>query len=116
MRARCHRTASRALSLLALGGLTAASSRLSPAWATVFAVALGLLHGGLNGAAIAAAEREASGLVGIAGTVFVVVALAAASAVSLRAAWARVAVRVAGGWIAAVGLLMLGWAFRAAAA
>jgi hypothetical protein len=27
-----------------------------------------------------------------------------------------VAVRVAGGWIAAVGLLMLGWAFRAAAA
>lgn len=105
-----------ALSLLALGGLTAASSRLSPAWATVFAVALGLLHGGLNGAAIAAAEREASGLVGIAGTVFVVAALAAASAVSLRAAWARVAVRVAGGWIAAVGLLMLGWAFRAAAA
>lgn len=104
-----------AVSLLALGGLTAASARLSPAWATALAVALGLLHGGMNGTAIAAAEREASGLVGIAGTVFVVVALAAASAVSLRAAWTRVAVRVAGGWIAAVGLLMLGWAFRAAA-
>ena len=35
-----------ALSLLALGGLTAASARLSPAWATVLAVVLGLMHGG----------------------------------------------------------------------
>lgn len=105
-----------AVSLLALGGLTAAGVRLSPAWASVLAVVLGLLHGGSNGAAIAAAGREASALVGIAGTVFVVVALAAAIVVSLRAAWARIAVRVAGGWIAAVGLLLLGWAFRAAAA
>jgi urease accessory protein len=32
--------------------------------------------------------------------------------VSLRAAWARVAVRVAGSWIAAIGFLMLGWALR----
>ncbi|MDZ7589366.1 MAG: HupE/UreJ family protein [Rubrivivax sp.] len=105
-----------AVSLLALGGLTAASARLTPAWATVLAVALGLLHGGLNGAAIAAAEREPSGLLGIAGTVFVVAALAAAGSLSLRAAWTRVAVRVAGGWIAAIGLLMLGWAVRAVAA
>lgn len=104
-----------AVSLLALGGLTAASARLTPGWASVLAAALGLLHGALNGAAIAAVEREASGLVGIAGTVFVVVALAAALAASLRAAWTRAAVRVAGGWIAAVGLLMLGWALRAAA-
>ena len=70
----------------------------------------------MNGAAIAAAERQASGLVGIAGSVFVVVAFGAALAVSQRAAWTHVAVRVAGGWIAAVGLLMLGWAFRGAAA
>jgi hydrogenase/urease accessory protein HupE len=105
-----------AVSLLVLGGLTAASARLSPGWATVLAAALGLLHGGLNGASIAAAEREASALAGIAGAVFVVVALAAAIAVSLHAAWARVAVRVAGGWIAAIGLLMLGWVLRAAAA
>ena len=105
-----------ALSLLALGGLTAASARLSPAWATALAVVLGLMHGAMNGAAIAAAERHASGLVGIAGSVFVVVALGAAFAVSQRSAWTHVAVRVAGGWIAAVGLLMLGWAFRGAAA
>jgi hypothetical protein len=32
--------------------------------------------------------------------------------VSLVAAWARIAVRVAGSWIAAIGLLMLGWNLR----
>jgi len=44
--------------------------------------------------------------------VFVLVALAAAFVVRLRADWARIAVRVAGSWIAASGLLMLGWAVR----
>ena len=47
-------------------------------------------------------------------TLFVVVALAAALVVALRAPWARIAVRVAGSWIAAIGLLLLGWSFRAA--
>jgi len=47
--------------------------------------------------------------------VFVLVALASAFVVSLRAAWARMAVRVAGSWVAAIGLLMLGWSLRGAA-
>jgi len=45
--------------------------------------------------------------------VFALIALAAAFVVRLRAHWARIAVRVAGSWIAASGLLMLGWALRA---
>jgi hypothetical protein len=49
---------------------------------------------------------------GIATGVFVTVALVTAYVVSLRVAWARVAVRVAGSWIAAIGLLMLGWALQ----
>jgi hypothetical protein len=44
--------------------------------------------------------------------VFVLVALVAALVVSLRAQWARVTVRVAGSWIKAIGLLMLGWTYR----
>jgi hypothetical protein len=32
--------------------------------------------------------------------------------VSLRTAWARIAVRVGGSWIAATGLLMIGWTLR----
>ena len=100
------------LSLLALGVLTATSAKLRPALVVILAIALGLMHGWLNGAAIAAAGREANGLFGIAATIFVVVALAAALVVSLRNPWTRIAVRVTGSWIAAVGLLLLGWSLR----
>jgi hypothetical protein len=41
-----------------------------------------------------------------------VVALLAGQVASVRAPWARVAVQVAGSWIAAIGLFMLGWAVR----
>jgi hypothetical protein len=34
---------------------------------------------------------------------------------ALPAGWARIVVRVVGRWIAAAGLLMLGWLMRAAA-
>jgi urease accessory protein len=102
-----------AASFLVLGGLTAADRRLSPAVVTAIALAVGLLHGWLNGAAIAEAQHEPLGLVGIVSATFVLVALAGAFVVSVRAAWARVAVRVAGSWVAAIGLLMLGWSLRA---
>ena len=101
-----------AASFLVLGGLVAADRRLSPVMVTAVAVLVGLVHGGLNGAGIAEAQREALGLLGIASVTFVIVALASAFVVSLRAVWTRIAVRVAGSWIAAIGLLMLGWSFR----
>ena len=41
-----------------------------------------------------------------------VVALLAALVVSLKAPWTRIAVRVAGSWIVAIGMFMLGWGFR----
>jgi hydrogenase/urease accessory protein HupE len=104
-----------AASFLALGGLTAADRKLPPAAITALAAALGLLHGWLNGAGIAVAGREALGLVGIVSAVFVVVALLAALVVWLRPPWTRIAVRVAGSWIAAIGLLLLGWGLRGAA-
>ena len=52
------------------------------------------------------------GLVGITAMLFVLVTLASALVVSLGKPWARIAVRVAGSWIAAIGLLMFGWALR----
>ena len=100
------------LSMVALGLLTAVSVRLAQPAVMAIALALGLMHGWLNGAAIAAAGREAIGLVGIAGTIFVIVALTSALVVSLKVPWARIAVRVAGSWVAASGLLTLGWALR----
>ena len=99
-------------SFLVLGGLTAANRRLSPAVVTGLAVVVGLLHGWLNGAGIAGAQRESLGLAGIGGAVFVVAALMSAFVIALPAGWMRIAVRVAGSWVAAIGLLMLGWSLR----
>jgi len=101
-----------AMSFLVLGVLTAVDRRLSPAVVSGLAVVVGMLHGWLNGAGIAESQRELLGLVGIASVVFVLVALASAFVVSLVAVWTRIAVRVAGSWIAAIGLLMLGWTLR----
>ncbi len=99
-----------------LGGLVGflAGTPFLPATVTALAAALGLLHGWLNGAGIAKAGREALGLVGIVSALFVVVALLAAFVVWLRPPWARIVVRVAGSWIAAIGLLLLGWGLRGA--
>ena len=107
-------TALTTVSFLALGGLVAADARLRPEWVTALALVVGFLHGYLNGAAMSQAKLGALGLVGIVSTLFVVVALAAALVVALRTPWARIAVRVAGSWIVAIGLLLLGWSFRAA--
>ena len=104
--------AAAAVSFLLLGGLTAADRPLSPRTVAALAVAIGLLHGWLNGAGIAHAQREVIGLAGIAAAVFVVVTIASAFVVSLRVPWARLAVRVVGSWVAAIGLLMLGWVLR----
>jgi urease accessory protein len=101
-----------ALSFLVLGIFTATDLRLPPKAVTALAVALGLLHGFLNGVAL----REGAGLLGLLGiavTLFVVTALVAALVLSLRRPWTRIAVRVAGSWVAAMGILMIGWSFRA---
>lgn len=101
-----------AVSLLVLGVLTAADLRL-PTWAvTALAAALGLVHGLFNGIAL----REGAGILGLLGiavALFVLTALTASLVVSLRRPWTRIAVRVAGSWVAAMGLLMIGWLFKA---
>ena len=46
------------------------------------------------------------------GTVFVVVTLVTACTLAWQSGWVRIAWRAAGGWIAATGLLLLGWSPR----
>lgn len=99
-----------AVLLIALGALVAADRKLSLAALSSLAVLLGLMQGYLNGAVLAPLGALAFG--GAVCSVFVVAALVAGQAASLRVEWARVAARVAGSWIAAIGLLMLGWAVR----
>ena len=94
------------------GAAVAADLRLPLAAVLGLAAAIGTLHGFANGTELTVAPH---GLVAIAGTaccLAVVVSLLAGQVTSLRAQWARLAVRVCGSWIAAVGLLMLGWSTR----
>jgi urease accessory protein len=108
-------SAAAAASFLVLGGLAALDRRVSPALVTTIAMAVGLLHGWLNGVGIAADQRELAGIVGIAATTFVLAALVSALGVFARTPWVLVAMRVAGSWVAAIGLLLLGWSLRTGA-
>lgn len=98
---------------LVLGTLAAADRRY-PAWlAPALAALLGLAQGTMNGAVIARAGQDLLTLAGMAAAAGVTTALLAALVASWRSTRVRVAVRVAGSWIAAVGLLLLGWGLRA---
>ena len=100
---------------IALGGLVAADRALSPRVVGGLAIALGLLHGAWNGGELASARTGTLGTaLGVATAIFVLVALTAALVSSLRLPTARIVVRVAGSWIAAAALFMLGWALRGA--
>jgi len=97
---------------LLLGGLLAADAKLSLRVATAIAALLGLYHGYFNGAGLGVNFLSVAILLGLIFAIFVMVALAAAFVVQLRASWARIAVRVAGSWIFASGLLLMGWVMR----
>lgn len=104
-----------AVSLLAFGGLVAADVRIPQNALFGIVCIFGLFHGFLNGAAMDEARLGALGLLGIVSTLFVFIALIASFVVPIRIPWMRIAVRVLGSWIVAIGLLMLGWAFGAKA-
>lgn len=100
------------LSFLLLGGLIAAHAKIPPPFISALAAFLGFFHGYLNGSGLNRFNDGAYSLVGLALAVFVVIAIFASFVVPLRRHWALIIVRVAGSWIAASGLLMLGWALR----
>lgn len=95
-------------SVALVGALVAADARVPRG----FVVALGAASGALHGLANGSTTGDALPLAGAALASFTIVTLAAALVASRRVPWQRVAVRVAGSWIAAVGLLMLGWQAR----
>ena len=74
---------------------------------------IGTFHGRLTGAGLAGTPSAGLELAGTLVALMVVVTLLAGLVVSIRAFWARIAVRVLGSWIAATGLLMIGWSLRA---
>lgn len=96
------------LSLLALGGLVAAALPIARPWLACLAVGAGGLHGLANGAALPPELSATTFAAGVALAGFLLVIYAAELARRARVLWARTAVRVAGSWIAATGILVLG--------
>jgi len=109
-----HGAALSAVSFLLLGGLVALNAHVPLALLTTLAALFGLFHGYLNGTGLNRFADGAYVLLGLAAAVCVIVAVFASLVIPLRRPWARIAVRVAGSWIAASGLLLLGWALRGA--
>jgi urease accessory protein len=100
-----------ALSFLLLGILVATDIALPAAVVAGLAGLLGGTHGFLDGLGMheAGAGQGVLQLMGVAVTLFVLVALVSATAVVAKPMWARIAVRVVGSWIGASGLLWAGW-------
>jgi hydrogenase/urease accessory protein HupE len=100
-------------SFLLIGALVAADRDLRLPIVVTLASVIGAFHGYLTGAAFAGTPSAALELTGTMVTLIVVITLLAGLVVSLKPFWARIAVRVLGAWIAATGLLMMGWSLRA---
>ena len=97
------------LPLLVVGGLVALDARLSATVTTMIAALLGLALGYANGAALAQSGAGLRGVIGSTAAIFVVVTLGAAAASAWHGGWLRIVWRATGSWIAAGGLLLLGW-------
>jgi urease accessory protein len=103
-----------AISFLLLGGLVAVDARLSVRGITLLAVLLGIVHGWMNGAGAPWSGSMFAVYAGLVAGISILLTLVSAFVIQLRPPWARIVVRVAGSWIVATGLLLLGWAARGA--
>ncbi len=103
-------------SLVVIGGLVAASWRLPIGLLYALALGFGATHGHANGAALPSGLSPAIFALGLATAASLTTGygLVVTDALSrLKPAWPRVAVRVAGSWVAAVGILVLGMGGKA---
>ena len=99
------------LAFATVGLLVAADVRLPPAAVTLLAAHNALHQSRRNGSALASIGADLTALFGIVMTSLVIALLLAAAVVLLHAPWARILIRVAGSWLAAVGVMMLAWLF-----
>ena len=101
---------------LAPGLLALSDWAVPPLAVTMLAAAVGLTHGFLDAGGLRSEGATTTvgilQFVGMTVVLFVLMTLLAAWVVSLRQPWTRIAARVAGSWIAAAGLLLLGWSLR----
>lgn len=107
--------AASAVSLMVLGVVVALDRRLSLGVFVLLAAGAGALHGFLNGSAMREVGLKPGfwQLIGASGSALFVVIYPRALLDLIKQPWIRIVVRVLGSWIAAIGLLLLGWSLRA---
>jgi urease accessory protein len=102
-----------AASFVVLGLLLAAARRLPLPVLIALGAVFGISHGYENGRAMAPDTAVHLFVLGVAAVGGLVTALVSAATIDLAAAaWARVAVRIVGSWIAAIGIMTIGLAWR----
>lgn len=104
-------------SFIVVGALVVLARRLSTATLLGLAMLLGIAHGYDNGLALPPGGNVLLFLAGVVTAGYLVVALAAGGATALVAtrAWGAIAVRAAGSWITAIGVMVAGVGFLAPA-
>ncbi|MBT8362835.1 MAG: hypothetical protein HKP41_04860 [Desulfobacterales bacterium] len=100
-----------AVSFIIIGLLIAAEMHLSSVLLVLLLSLIGGIHGFLNGVAIKDGP-SILGIVGISAALFVIVALVSSSIHVLKPPWTRIVVRIFGGWITAMGILLIGWSIN----
>jgi hypothetical protein len=105
-------SAGTAVMFLAIGGLLAANVETPRFQAAGLAAGLGGLRGLADLSGVALSLPHLGSLAGMAASVIVVFAVAASLTLALSRAWMVIAVRVSGSWLAASGLLLVGWLWR----
>lgn len=102
-------------SVALFGGLVAATWRVPAALLYALALLFGMTHGYANGAAITPNLSPAVFILGLVTAALLVLGYSMAGTaylLRLKPAWLPIAVRVAGSWITAVGILVLGMMVR----
>ena len=104
-----------AASFVVLGLLVAAGRRLPLTLLIALGAVFGLSHGYENGRAMGPDAAVHLFVPGVAAAGGLVIALVSAATLDLAArTWARVGVRILGSWIAAIGIMTIGLAWRPA--
>ena len=100
------------MSFLILGALVAADWQIPKSVIFFLAAFFGMTHGYVNGTALSKGMSAHLFLPGFITTGIIIVSLSPALVLSLKAAWTRIAVRVAGSWITAIGMMMLAFLWK----
>jgi hydrogenase/urease accessory protein HupE len=105
-------TVGTAVMLMIVGGLLASDAKLPASLCALAAAALGIVRGMADLSDTDPSAGHVLTLLGMCATLAAVYAIAASLTLPLKRVWMIMTTRVAGSWMAALGLLLIGWILR----